>query len=72
MKFELETETSPEGENISESEPVESQPSNNEVPADTLNYYINQCNISMFILLALGFVGGCLIGSKFIGGLWNK
>ena len=71
MNYELETETSPEGEHISDSESVESQPSN-ELSADTLNYYINQCNISMFILLALGFVGGCLIGSKFIGGLWNK
>nr|DAN96451.1 MAG TPA: hypothetical protein [Inoviridae sp.] len=60
-----------EGENIEVNEPVESQPSN-DVSADTLNFYINQCNIGMFILLAVGFVGGCLIGSKFIGGLWNK
>ena len=60
-----------EGENVDVTEPVESQPSN-EVPADTLNYYINVCNIGMFVLLAIGFVGGCLIGSKFIGGLWNK
>ena len=60
-----------EGENIEVNEPIESQPSN-EVPTDTLNTYINVCNIGMFILLAIGFVGGCLIGSKFIGGLWNK
>lgn len=71
MNYELETESSPEGENVIESETVESQPSN-EVPTDTLNTYINVCNIGMFILLALGFIGGCLIGSKFIGGLWNK
>lgn len=60
-----------EGDNVEVNDPVESQ-SSNELPADTLNYYINQCNISMFILLAVGFVGGCLIGSKFIGGLWNR
>ena len=71
MNYEIETESSPEGENTIESESVESQPSN-EVPTDTLNTYINACNIGMFILLALGFIGGCLIGSKFIGGLWNK
>lgn len=71
MNYEIENETSSEGESTSENETIESQPSN-ELPADTLTYYINQCNISMFILLAVGFVGGCLIGSKFIGGLWNK
>lgn len=71
MNYEIETESSPEGENVNESETVENQPSN-EVPTDTLNTYINVCNIGMFILLAIGFVGGCLIGSKFIGGLWNR
>lgn len=60
-----------EGENVEVNDPIESQQSS-EVPADTLNYYINVCNIGMFVLLAIGFVGGCLIGSKFIGGLWNK
>lgn len=71
MNYEIETESSSEGENVNESQTVESQPSN-EVPTDTLNCYINVCNIGMFILLGLGFIGGCLIGSKFIGGLWNK
>ena len=71
MNYEVEIESSPEGENVNESETVESQ-SSNVVPTDTLNTYINVCNIGMFILLAIGFVGGCLIGSKFIGGLWNK
>lgn len=60
-----------EGENVEVNDPIESQQSS-EIPADTLNYYINVCNIGMFVLLAIGFVGGCLIGSKFIGGLWNK
>lgn len=71
MNYEIETESTPEGENLNESEPVESQ-SSNELPIDTLNCYINACNIGMFILLSLGFIGGCLIGSKFIGGLWSK
>lgn len=60
-----------EGENVEVNDPIESQQSS-DIPADTLNYYINVCNIGMFVLLAIGFVGGCLIGSKFIGGLWNK
>lgn len=44
----------------------------NELPSETLNYYSNVCNIGLFLLFALGCIGGLIIGIKFIEGLWSN
>lgn len=73
--YEIQTDNTNETSEVSNQEQnTESQevtPSN-DFPTETLNYYTNVCNIGLFLLFALGCIGGLIIGIKFIEGLWNN
>lgn len=71
--YEIQTESNPSDiQNQEQNTEVEQVNPSNELPTETLNYYQNVCNIGLFLLFALGVIGGLFIGIKFIEGLWSN